>query len=243
MAVATRGGRHTARRLTDRGRKVKAGAALSSGLLGAALFAGGAPLALAANNGADTVNAPSNSTASQAPTGVGQAVVACFGVGKTITETVSPATITADGTSTSMATATVHDTSTPPNLCKSQQVVFTSSDSKEVVSRTTDEGDGTYIATITSSMTAGQATIAAQLTVLNTSGTGPPTRFVDATATPAQQAGAAVSVAAPVPVPATGASVGRPATVGFGLVALGLGLLARARRVGDRRRRLRILER
>lgn len=241
MAVATRGGRHTARRLTDRGRKVKAGAALSSGLLGAALLAGGAPLALAANNGADTVNAPSNSTASQAPTGVGQAVVACFGVGKTITETVSPATISADGTSTSTATATVHDTSTPPYLCKSQQVVFTSSDSKEVVSRTTDEGDGTYIATITSSTTVGPATITAQLTVLNASGTGPPTRFVDATATPGQQTGASVSV--PVPVPATGTSVGRPATVGLGFMAVGLGLLARARRVGGRRRRLRILER
>jgi adhesin/invasin len=242
MAVATRGGRHTARRLTDRGRKVQAGAALSSGLLGAALLAGGAPLALAANNGADTVNAPSNSTASQAPTGVGQAVVACFGVGKTITETVSPASLAADGTSTSTATATVHDTSTPPSLCKSQQVVFTSSDSKEVVSRTTDEGDGTYIATITSSTAAGQATITAQLSILNSSGTSPPTKFVDVTATLPPVAGPAATIAA-VSVPATGASVGRPATVGVGLVALGLGLLARARRVGGRRRRLRILER
>lgn len=242
MAVATPDGRHTARRLTDRGRKVKAGAALSSGLLGAALLAGGAPLASAAINGADTVNAPSNSTASQAPTGVGQAVVACFGVGKTITETVSPATIAADGTSTSTATATVRDTATPPNLCKSQQVVFTSSDSSEVVSRTTDEGDGTYIATITSWTTAGQPTITARLTVLNARGNGPPTKFEDATATPAQVAAPAATIAA-VSVPATGASVGRPATVGFGLVALGLGMLARARRVGPRRRRLRILER
>jgi adhesin/invasin len=241
MAVATRGGRHTARRLTDRGRKVKAGAALSSGLLGAALLAGGAPLGLAANNGADTVNAPSNSTASQAPTGVGQAVVACFGVGKTITETVSPAAITADGTATSTATATVHDTSTPANLCKSQQVVFTSSDSREVVSRTTDEGDGTYIATITSSTTAAQATITAQLTVLNTGGTGPPTKLEDATATPAQVTGPTTTIAA-VSVPATGASVGRPATVGFGLVTLGLGLLARGRRLGGRRSHLRILK-
>ncbi|HEX4580012.1 MAG TPA: invasin domain 3-containing protein [Candidatus Dormibacteraeota bacterium] len=197
-------------RPTERARKTQTGAALSTGVLGAALFVGGAPVAMAATTSPITSGPFSLLPRTQAPTGVNQAAIACFGTGKQITETLSPASITADGTSTSTATATVSEPGTgpPPILCKGQQVAFSSSDSKETVSATTDHGDGTYTAIITSSKTVGQATITAQLTVVNP--TPPPvTTFMDATATLTQTAGPAAKitlVVSPSSIPANGTS-------------------------------------
>ena len=71
----------------------------------------------------------------------------------------APSTIVANGVATSTATATVTDligTGVP-----GETVTFSSSDAGQTISGTTDNGDGTYTATITSSTTVGSATITA----------------------------------------------------------------------------------
>jgi adhesin/invasin len=171
-------------------RRVQAGAALCSGVVGAALLCGGVPLAAAA----------------KPPTGIGQTVNGCFGAGKQIVQTLGTASITADGTTTSTATATVTATGGTP--CAGQQVAFSSSDTKQAVGAIVDHGDGTYTAAITSSKTAGQATITARLTVLN-GGPPPLTIYTSATATLTQTAGPATRIAlllSPTSIPADGTS-------------------------------------
>jgi invasin-like protein len=71
----------------------------------------------------------------------------------------TPPSITADGTSTSLATATVNGQDGQPAI--GATVDFTSSDPGETIGPVTDNGDGTYSATITASTTAGFATITA----------------------------------------------------------------------------------
>jgi len=71
----------------------------------------------------------------------------------------NPGSIAAGGSSTSTATATVSDAEGDPT--NGQQVTFTSSDPGERIGAVTDHGNGTYTATITSSKTAGHATITA----------------------------------------------------------------------------------
>lgn len=71
----------------------------------------------------------------------------------------APASIPADGSSTSVATATVTDAS--GFGVSGETVSFSSSDAGEKISATTDNGDGTYTATITASTTVGSATITA----------------------------------------------------------------------------------
>ena len=74
----------------------------------------------------------------------------------------SPASIVADGTSTSVATATVSLQGIPvPGL----PVTFSSSDSGIRIGATSDNFDGTYTATVTSSTVAGTATITATIQV------------------------------------------------------------------------------
>jgi hypothetical protein len=68
----------------------------------------------------------------------------------------TPSTIVADGSSTTTAVATIPGASTGGDT-----VTFNSSDPNETVSSTTDNQDGTYSATITSSTTVGQVTITA----------------------------------------------------------------------------------
>ncbi len=71
-----------------------------------------------------------------------------------------PSSIPADGSSTATATATVTDTVTGFGV-PGETVVFTSTDTGEKISGTTDNGDGTYTATITSSTTIGTPMITA----------------------------------------------------------------------------------
>ena len=71
----------------------------------------------------------------------------------------APATIAADGTATSLATATVTGSDGTPMA--GQSVGFASSDPGQAVGPVTDNGDGSYSATITASTIPGQATITA----------------------------------------------------------------------------------
>jgi hypothetical protein len=163
---------------------------LSLGVLAAALLAGRAPLAMATD----------------LPAGIAQTVSACFGTGKQIVEMMSPSSITADGASTSTATATVTETGGMP--CAGQQVTFSSTDPSQGVGATVDHGDGTYTAAVTSSKTADQATITARLTVLDCD-PPPATVFVTATAALTQSAGPATTIAlllSATNVPADGTS-------------------------------------
>jgi adhesin/invasin len=213
-------------------------------MLWAAFLGGAAPLAVTATTSSASTTAPfSPSTTTHLPKGVNEAVSACSGTHKQITETLSAASITADATSTSTAVATVTATATnaPQALCKGAQVIFTSSDSNELVSATTDEGDGTYSAIVTSSKATGHATITAQLTVVNPA-PPPLITFVGATATLTQTA-AAPNLSVAIAVPAAGSLVTLPATAGVGLIAFGVGLLVAARRLRVRRHGLRRLER
>jgi len=73
--------------------------------------------------------------------------------------TLSPASIGANGSSASIATATVTDAGGRP--LSGETIGFSSSDPGERVSSTTNNRDGTYTATITSSTTVGFATITA----------------------------------------------------------------------------------
>ncbi len=83
------------------------------------------------------------------------------GTGTTMTLSLSPTSITADGTSTTTATATVDDSTGAP--VTGDTVTIASSDPGEKVTPApaTDNGNGTYTATITSSTTVGTPTITA----------------------------------------------------------------------------------
>jgi len=76
----------------------------------------------------------------------------------TIAVALSPASIAADGTSTSVATATVSANGT---AAAGDAITFTSADAGEKISAVTNNANGTYSATITSSTTAGTPTITA----------------------------------------------------------------------------------
>jgi|GEM_PF-4984163 len=77
---------------------------------------------------------------------------------KTVAVSLSPAKITADGRAHTTATATVTEEGKP---VKGADVSFGSSDPGESIGPVSETGDGTYTATITSSRTAGEATITA----------------------------------------------------------------------------------
>ena len=81
------------------------------------------------------------------------------GPGTAITVSLSPNSITADGSSTTTATATVTD-STMADV-PGDNIAFSSTDTAEKIGTTTDNMNGTYTATITSSMTVGDPTITA----------------------------------------------------------------------------------
>ena len=74
--------------------------------------------------------------------------------------TLSPSSILANGSSTSTATARIADIQNRP-LATEPQVSFASSDSGEKIGPVTNNGDGTYSATVTSSTTVGTPTIMA----------------------------------------------------------------------------------
>ena len=114
----------------------------------------------------------------------------------TLAVSLSPTTIAANGVATSTATATLTADGKP---VAGEPVTFASSDSGEKISAVTDNKNGTYTATITSSTTIGTPTI----TATDTSVT--PTASGQATLT--QAAGPAASVAVslvPTAIPANG---------------------------------------
>jgi hypothetical protein len=80
-------------------------------------------------------------------------------VAASVTVGLNPPSIAADGTATSVATATVRDTVGDP--VRGEIITFTSTDPGEQVGAVTDNGDGTYSATITASTTPGTPTITA----------------------------------------------------------------------------------
>ena len=98
----------------------------------------------------------------------------------TVTVALNPTSIVANGTATTTATATVNDAG-GTLLSNESNVKFSSSDTGEKVSTTTNAGSGTYTATITSSTTAGTPTITA--TDGTVSGTAVLTQTADPPAT------------------------------------------------------------
>ncbi|MGO9821610.1 MAG: invasin domain 3-containing protein [Solirubrobacteraceae bacterium] len=117
------------------------------------------------------------------------------GPAATVTVALNPTSIIANGTTTTTATATVKDAQ--GHLLPTETVTFTSSDTGDKFSATTNAGSGTYTATITSSTTVGTPTITA------TDGT------VSGTATLTQTAGSAATVqvaASPAVILANGTS-------------------------------------
>ncbi|HTX07545.1 MAG TPA: invasin domain 3-containing protein [Solirubrobacteraceae bacterium] len=98
----------------------------------------------------------------------------------TVTVALNPTSIVANGIATTTATATVKDAG-GTLLSNESNVKFSSSDTGEKVSTTTNAGSGTYTATITSSTTAGTPTITA--TDGTVSGTAVLTQTADPPAT------------------------------------------------------------
>ncbi|HEY1591222.1 MAG TPA: Ig-like domain-containing protein [Solirubrobacteraceae bacterium] len=115
-----------------------------------------------------------------------------------VTVALSPSTIVANGTSTSKATATLKDSKGNP--VKGHAVHFTSTDAGNAFSAVTDNNDGTYTATVTSSKTAHPVMITASDT------TSPPASG-SATLTQTPGRASAVSVAvSPASIVADGIS-------------------------------------
>jgi Invasin, domain 3 len=77
---------------------------------------------------------------------------------------VSPGSIKADGKSTTTVTAAVSDSGSPES---GDDISFSSSDGGQSIGAVTDNGDGTYTATITASKKSGNATITASDTSSN----------------------------------------------------------------------------
>src|SRR6202012_2724288 len=99
-----------------------------------------------------------------------------------LTVSLSPNSVTANATATPQATATV---TAGGNPVAGDPIAFTSSDSGEKIGTVTDNNNGTYTATITSSTTVGSPTITATDAAVAPTATG--------TATLGQTAGAAAS--------------------------------------------------
>jgi Bacterial Ig-like domain (group 3)/Invasin, domain 3/Bacterial Ig-like domain (group 1) len=88
-----------------------------------------------------------------------QTLTQTAGPAASLTLALNPTTIVANGISTSTATATVTDAEGHP--IDDDQVTFSSTDPGQIVSGTTNTGDGTYTATIRSSTRVGRATVTA----------------------------------------------------------------------------------
>jgi hypothetical protein len=113
-----------------------------------------------APNNQDLANYPSDATFGP----VVYAPASSVGVG------LAPTSIPADGSSTSVATATVTDTNNQP--VTGETVTFGSTDAGEQIGPTVDNGDGTYSATITASTTPGTPTITATDTSVSPNASG-----------------------------------------------------------------------
>ena len=144
-----------------------------------------------ANSGSASVDARGNwwgSASGPAPTGTGSRisgaveyqpfclapVSSCTSVALTATRT----TIAADGRATTTVTASVND---PTGPVAGQHVYLTSTDPGQALGAVTDNGDGTYTATITASRRTGDATV----------------RVVDTSLSPAPEATITITETAP----------------------------------------------
>ena len=83
----------------------------------------------------------------------------CPGPAEEVAVSLAPASLPADGHSTSVATATVYDEH--GYQLAGEEVIFFSTDPNQKIGPVTDNGDGTYAATITASTAPGTATISA----------------------------------------------------------------------------------
>ena len=140
-----------------------------------------------------TADQAGDATYSAAPT-VTRSFAVTAAVATTLDLAVDPTRVDADGSSTATATATVLDGFDNP--LPGQTVTFTADDPDVTVGDVTDEGDGTYSATVTASTTAHEVTLTA------TSGEATDTATLTLTAV-------ATSVdvdVAPTSVPADGSS-------------------------------------
>jgi len=107
--------------------------------------------------GAPTITATDSSVS---PSATGSATLTqTVGPATKVSVSLSPTAIPDNGTSTATATASVTDAE--GHAIKSDTVTFTSSDAGEKISATTNNGNGTYSATITSSTTVDTPTITA----------------------------------------------------------------------------------
>ena len=98
----------------------------------------------------------------------GTTTITEYGPASTVTLALSPATVAADGSSTSVATATVKDVNNNPVL--NEVMSFATSGDVGVGQTITNHGDGTYSATLTASTTAGVEKITATATRARKSG-------------------------------------------------------------------------
>jgi adhesin/invasin len=121
------------------------------------------PVVITANDTSVTPNVSGQATLTLASTG---------GVGPATAVVVSlaPSAITANGTSTSVATATVTDANS--NLVAGDTIKFTASPAADVMIGPTTNGNGTYTATITSRTATGPVTITATDTSVSPQITG-----------------------------------------------------------------------
>jgi adhesin/invasin len=87
------------------------------------------------------------------------AIPGCVGPAATVTVSLQPSSIPANGTSTTVATATVEDSS--GDLIAGDNITFSANQVGVTIGSVTDHGDGTYTATVTSSSTTGTVTITA----------------------------------------------------------------------------------
>ena len=115
-------------------------------------------------------NATINATDTSASVSGSATLAQTHGPASSVSVSVSPNSIVADGSSTATATATVHDALGHP--IPGDHVSFSSSDSKDGIGSVTDHGDGTYTATVTSSTHPGHATITATDTSVSPSVSG-----------------------------------------------------------------------
>jgi pimeloyl-ACP methyl ester carboxylesterase len=99
------------------------------------------------------------STFKRLTTGMIHVVAPPAGPANSVSVDLTPSSLTADGTATTVATATVKDADANP--VAGDHVVFTSTDPGDDIGAVTDNGDGTYTATITASTVAGTPTITA----------------------------------------------------------------------------------
>jgi hypothetical protein len=164
---------------------------------------------------ADTLTVANTTPLISIPASTNQALTQTLGVAASVGVQLSPASLVADGSSTSLATATVKDAQ--GRSLYGEHVTFSSSDGAVGIGSVTDRGDGTYTATITSSTTAGAVTIKAtdtsvspnvvgQATLTQTprSAPSPPVQQQGTSSPPVQPAPPTMDTTGPVMILGTG---------------------------------------